>query len=463
MMAELSADLCRTIVEDFLKSSSPCVEAIVREIETLENRRTAETPLYYFKNGKRNDVTLGGRNFFLRASVEYSNPQLTVEEVQGIIAARLLECCGNYYYKYGLRQFNSKDVDEICGMLKKPSEGPIVPFLLNTDEIEPDRYSMNPLKESIVNSGQSAFPVGKVRTEQLEIDQKFVKKYEGSLITESEVERISRYLECCNNSYIEMVDAVKYEHLEILSESFGIDLCLYSMQMPLTILEEESTNGLMHQIIRETHKDYKSIKCFYRCMGRSVKKLTTLLTVPHSVKGYASKRAARGKIYFDGTKLKQVKVNYRTTLLYENGVDPSDISIAKAEDNFTVEANKLRDYNFKETPSSPQFFLYSLASPEDSVLWHGIGVFGASELLKSYTTTRLACGKDLLIKDLHEKYGITVRLPVQFNLVPKHMWVHPVHRNIDASIGCIDNLETLASFGMKIEHLPNDQYIRDLD
>ncbi len=462
-MFELTADLCRTILEDFLKSSSPCVEALVREVATYENRRTAKTPLYYFKNGKRKDVTLVGHNFFLRSSVEYSNPQLTVEEVQGIIAARLLECCGNYYYKYGVRKFNSKDVDEICEMLKKPSEGPIVPFLLNTDEIEPDRYSMNPLKESLVNSGQSAFPAGKVRTEQLKIDQKFVKKYEGSLITESEIERISRYLGCCNNSYIEMVDAVKYEHLETISESFGIDLCLYSMQMPLTILEREHTNGLLHQIIKETHRDYESIKCIYRCMGRSVKKLTTLLTVPHSVKGYASKRAARGRVYFDGTKLKNVKVNYRTTLLYENGVDPSDISIAKASDNFRVEGDKLTAYDFKETPSSPQFFLYSLASPENAALWHGIGVYGASELLKSYTTTRLACGKDLLIKDLHEEYGITEKLPVQFNLVPKDMWVHPIHRNIDASIGCVDNLEDLASFGMKMEHLPNEKYIRNLE
>jgi len=462
MMSELSADLCRTILEDFLKSSSSCVEAIVKEIVALEQRRTAKTDLYYFKNGKRNDVTLGGHNFFLRSSIEYSNPQLTVEEVQGIIAARLLECCGNYYYKYALRQFSSKDFDEICEMLKKPSEGPIVSFLLNTDEIEPDRYSMNPLKESLVNSGQSAFPAGKVRTEQLKIDQKFVKKYEGSLITGSEIERISRCLGCCHNSYVEMVDTVKYQHLEKLSESFGIELCLYSMQMPLSILEEERADGLLHQIIKETHKDYESIECIYRCMGRSIKKLTSLLTAPHSPKGYASKRAVRGRIYLDGDKLREIKVKYRTTLLYENGVDPSDISIAKADDNFMVEASKLTEYNFKETPSSPQFFLYSLASPENAALWHGIGVYGASELLKSYTTTRLACGKDLIIKDLHKKYDIAGRIPVQFNLIPKYMWVHPIHHNVDASIGCVDDLEDLAKFGMKIEHLPNEKYIRDL-
>ena len=42
--------------------------------------------------------------------------------------------------------------------LKKPPQGIVVPFLLNTDDVEPDRYSMNPLKHSLVESGQSAFP-----------------------------------------------------------------------------------------------------------------------------------------------------------------------------------------------------------------------------------------------------------------------------------------------------------------
>jgi hypothetical protein len=257
-----------------------------------------------------------------------------------------------------------------------------------------------------------------------------------------------------------MVDAVKYEHLQSLSESFSIDLIIPTMRMPLTILENETTEGLLHHIIRETHKDYQSFENVYKCMGRSMKSLTTLLTVPHSPKGYASKRAARGRIYFDGTKLKSVKVDYKTTQLYPNAIDPNDISIAQGDDSFTVEANKLVNYSYKETPSSPQFFLYSLASPEDAVLWHGIGAFGASELLKSYTTTRLACRKDSLIKDLKEKYGITAKAPLQFNLVPKHMWFHPVHRNIDASIGCIQDLSFLANLGMRMEHLPTEQYVR---
>jgi hypothetical protein len=195
-------------------------------------------------------------------------------------------------------------------------------------------------------------------------------------------------------------------------------------------------------------------------MGRSMKNLTTLLTVPHSGKGYASKRAVRGRIYFDGAKIKNLKVDYKTVLLYPNAIDPGDVSVAKADDTFTVDGSKLADYDFRETPSSPQFFLYSLASPENAVLWHGIGAFGASELLKSYTTTRVACAKELLIKGLSEKYGVTTKIPLQFNLVPKHMWFHPVHRNIDASIGCVQNMKDLADLGMKMEHLQTDQYIR---
>jgi hypothetical protein len=453
--------LARIIVEDFLKSSWPCVEALVKELATFKEEKARKASMFRFEKGQRSDFTLDGGHFFLRSSVEYSNPQLTVEEVQGIMAARLLEVCGNYFHERGLHEVTAKDLDEICAILKKPPLGLIVSFLLNTDDIEADRYSMNPLKESIVTSGQSAFPCATVRTEKLQIDDKFVQKYEGSLFCRGEVNRVARHLKTCNNSYMDMVDAVKHEHLENLSESFGIALGIPSIRLPLTALEKETTEGLLHHIIRETHKDYESIERVYNCMGRSMKNLTTLLTIPHSPKGYASKRAARGRIYFHDAKLKSVKVDYKTTQLYPNAIDPNDVSIAQAEGTFTVEAAKLTDYSYKETPSSPQFFLYSLASPEDAVLWHGIGAFGASELLKSYTTTRLACQRGSLIKDLTEKYNITPKPPLQFNLVPKHMWFHPIHRNIDASIGCMQDLKFLADLGMKMEHLPTSQFIRE--
>mgnify|MGYP007042358813 FL=1 len=428
------------------------------ELHRFEGDKSREIRFLRVKKGQVSEITFDGDHFFLRSSAEYSNPQLTVEEVQGIIAARLLEVCGNYFYLYEFHETSKEDVTEICKMLEEPPKGKMVSFLLNTDDVEPDRYSINPLKESIVESGQSAFPSAFVKTGGLKIDEEFMKKYEGALISGFEAKLIEDHLANCENSYMNMVDRVKYEHLEVLSESFGIDLCLPMMRMPLTILEKECTNDLLHYIIGETHKDYESIERVYNCMGRSMKNRTTLLTVPHSKKGFGSKRAARGKIYFEGTKLKNIRVTYQTTPLYPNAIDPADISIAKAEDQFTVDGDKLINYDFNETPSSPQFILYSLGSPEDTALWHGIGEFGASQLVKSYTSTHLASAKDSMI-DL-KKYGVTPKIPLQFNIVPESIWFHPMHRNIDASIGCVENLEDLAKVGIKLEYLLPQEYTR---
>jgi hypothetical protein len=224
--------------------------------------------------------------------------------------------------------------------------------------------------------------------------------------------------------------------------------------MPIETLQGETKNDLLHYIIRETHRNYESISQAYACMRRSMTKRTTLLTVPHSKKGYGSKRAARGKLHFEGTQLKNVNIKYETTRLYPNEIDPEDVSIAKGEDSFTVTGEELADYRFSETPSSPQFFLYSLASPENAVLWHGIGAFAAPKLLQSYISVREASMKGEPVRDLHQKYGVSTEVPLQLNLVPEHMWIHPVHRNIDASVGCVEKLETLACRGMKIEKLP---------
>jgi len=447
-------DLCRMLTEDFLKSSWQCVKAIVEKLASFKDEKQGKpVSLFRFKNGQKTNATFDGSRFFLRGSVEYSNPQLTVEEVQGIIGARMLEACGNYFAYYGLHEPNTSDVTEICEALKKPSEEPIIAFLLNTDEIEADRYSMNPLKESIVASGQSAFPVAYIKTEQLKLDQQFVSKYEGTLISKSEAELISRQLDSAKGSYLDFVDSVKYAQMEELSEIFGIDLSLYALRMPLTTLQAEAKGDLLHHIISESHRDYESVSQAYDCMGRSMTNRTTLLTVPHSKKGYGSKRAARGKIHFEDAKLESVSVKYRTTQLYPNAIDPKDVSVAKAEDAFTVTGEKLADYDFSETPSSPQFFLYSLGSPENAAVWHGVGAFAAPKLLRSYASVRSACRTGKLFKDLEEKYGVKTEVPLQFNLKPESMWVHPVHRNIDASIGCVENLAELARRGMKLEHL----------
>jgi len=262
------------------------------------------------------------------------------------------------------------------------------------------------------------------------------------------------------DNYMDMVDAVKYKQLAALSEDLGIDLCLPSIRMPITSLENEKKDDLLHYIISESHRDYESVNQIYEYMGRSIKKRTTLLTVPHSEKGYGSKRIVNGRLYFNDNELDGVKVKYTTKTLYPNAIDPEDVSIAKADASFIIDGSKLNNYDFNETPSSPQFFLYSLASPEDAVIWHGIGAFGASELVKSYTTLRNACATNSVFRNFHETFGFSVKLSLQFNLIPEKLWFHPVHRNIDASIGCVEKLHDLINIGIRMEYLQTDKYVR---
>jgi hypothetical protein len=375
-----------------------------------------------------------------------------VEEVQGIVAARLLEVCGNYFHEKGLHGPEAGDFAELCERLKKPPQGRIVAFLLNTDDVETDRYSMNPLKQSIVTSGQSAFPAAYVKTANLKLDEQFVAKYGGTLISKAEAELISAHLTNSNGSYLDFSDSVKYDQLEALSDVFGMDLSLPALRMPLATLQAETKDGLLHRIISETHKDFDSVKQAYECMGRSIANRTTLMTVPHSRLGYGSKRAARGKLRFNGNKLESVTVTYKTTKLYPNAIDPDDVSVAQAQDSFNVAGERLADYSFGETPSSPQFFLYSLGSPENAALWHGVGAFASPQLLQSYSSVRAVCREERMFKGLRD-FGVRTEVPMQLNLSPDSMWVHPVHRNIDASIGCVENLMDLARMGMKIEHL----------
>src|SRR4030043_178648 len=133
----MTDDLCRMLVDEFLKSSWSCVKTIVEKLAGFkEEKNRKPVSLFRFKNGHRVNSTFEGNNFFLRGSVEYSNPQLTVEEVQGIIGTRMLETCGNYFHTYGLHKPDAKDVAQVCEALKKPPEGRIIPFLLNTDDVE---------------------------------------------------------------------------------------------------------------------------------------------------------------------------------------------------------------------------------------------------------------------------------------------------------------------------------------
>ncbi len=352
-----------------------------------------------------------------------------------------------------MHQPGKDDVAALCELLKKPPEGLVVPFLLNTDDVEADRYSINPLKHSIVASGQSAFPAANVKTDQLKVDEAYVKKYDGALISKGEAELISEELRNSNGSYLDFCDSVKYRQLEGLSKFFGMNLSLFALRMPLSTLQTENKDGLNTPHHSESHHDYQAIEEAYTCMGRSMTKRTTLLTIPHSKKGYGSKRAARGKVHFEENKLLDVTVKYKTTKLYPNAMDPEDVAVAECDDSFTVIGEKLADYSFQETPSSPQFFLYSIASPEDAAVWHAVGSFAAPQLLQSCTSARTACREGKLIKNLSEKYQINLDVPLQFNLAPEGEWSHPIHRNIDASIGSVDDLPDLAHRGMKLEYL----------
>jgi hypothetical protein len=448
------ADNCRLLLEDFLRTSFSAVKLLVEEATAAKNQKTnRKVTLFRYIHGKKVFEPFADEHFFLRGSVEYANPQLTVEEVQGVVGTRMLETCANHFCENGLHQPGESDFKAILELLKKPPEGFIVPFLLITDDVEPDRYSMNPLKKSIMDSGQSAFPVANVKTDQLKIDDAFVRKYLGKLISQKEAELIKEYLVSSNGSYLDFVDTIKYVQLSEISKLCGIDLSLFSLRMPLSTLKTEGKDGLLHYIISQSHINYASIEQAYTCMGRSMSKRTTLLTIPHSPTGFGSKRAARGKLHFDDGKFLSANVRYTKTALYPNDIDPQDVSMAVCEDNFTVTAEKLSDYSFQETPSSPQFFLYSLGSPEDAAIWHGVGATGATQLIKSYSSARAACKQGKLFKDISQKFNIKMDVPLQFNLTAEGMWSHPTHGNIDASIGSVEDLSDLVRRGMRLEYL----------
>jgi hypothetical protein len=448
------ADYCRLLLEDFLKNSFVTVKVLVKGAEATRGLTPdRKVTLFRMEQGRKVCVNFNDEHFYLRCSVEYSNPQLTVEEVQGIIGTKLLVAAANYYLERGLHEPSADDVTALSELLKKPNGGYIVPFLLNTDDVEADRYSMNPLKQSIVDSGQSAFPVVNVTTAGLKIDEAYAKKYDGSLISRQECDLISEGLRESKGSYIDFCDAIKYNQVVYLSEFFGMDLSFYSLRMPLSTLKAENKDGLVHYIISESNRDYNSVETAYTCMGRSMKNRTTLLTIPHSTKGYGSKRAARGKLHFEDTRFLDVKVTYKTTPLYPNDIDPNDVAVAVCNDSFSVAGDKLSSYSYTETPSSPQFFLYSMASPEDAAIWHGVGAGGAAALLESYANARKVVREGKFLNELNQRFHLNIKVPLQFNLAPDGLWSHPIHNNVDASIGSVSDLADLARRGMRLEHL----------
>ena len=94
----MSEDYCRLLLEDFLKTSFNSIKVLVESLPAFRaEKRSRQITLFHFVNGKKINVQFDGDRFYLRGSVEYTNPQLTVEDVQGIIGTRLLEVCANYF------------------------------------------------------------------------------------------------------------------------------------------------------------------------------------------------------------------------------------------------------------------------------------------------------------------------------------------------------------------------------
>jgi hypothetical protein len=441
------------LIDSFLKQSRSAVDAVLMELRHFIGEEQGDLTFYVMEGNKRKEVHLGKGHFFLRASAEYANPQLTLEELQGIIAARLLETCCSHMAKNNVTEPSQSDLEEIAEMLKKPSNGTIVPFLLNTDDVEPDRYSINPLRASIVESGQSAFPSASVVTDRLNVDPSFLAKYDGSLVSREDVASIEMHLKEGPANYLDFVDAVKYEMLRRTSEVVGIDLCIPAYRMPLDVLKKEKPGQPMHKLVQDSHHDYDTIGTIYELMGRNLgKRKTLLLAVPHSPKGFGSKRAAQGSIVFEQDRFDQIKVQYKTTLLYANELDveETDVSVAKADDNLSVNVEKIANYDYSQTPSSPQFALYDALSPEDAAIWHGIGVFGGVELIRSIVSVRSACLRKAVLGDVACRGN---KPPLQLNLIPDKMWRHPKYGNIDASVGCVQDLAGLANTGIHVAPL----------
>ncbi len=449
----MMSDPVLSLVENFLKQSRSAVDALLLELHHFIGEEQGDLAFFVMEGNTKRETRLAKKHFFLRASAEYANPQLTLEELQGVIAARLLETCCCYMAKNSVTELSPSDFAEISEMLRKPPRGAIVPFLLNTDDVEPDRYSINPLRASIADSGQSAFPAASVTTDKLSVDPSFLAKYEGSLVSRDDITLIETHHKEGPGSYLDFVDSVKYDMLKKASEVIGIDLCIPTYRMPLDVLKKEKPGQPMHKLIQESHHDYDTIGCIYELMGRNLgKRKTLLLTVPHSPKGFGSKRAVQGSIAFKQDRFDQIKVQYKTTLLYANELDKeeTDVSAARADDNFAVEAEKIVNYDYSQTPSSPQFALYDVLSPEDAAIWHGIGVFGSMELIRSIVSVRSASLRKAVLSEVDCRGN---KPPLQLSLLPDKMWRHPKYGNIDASVGCVQDLAGLMNTGICVEPL----------
>jgi len=431
-----------TLLGNFLKGSRPSVDALVRAFESKADSKDPSVPMVRLRDGRREELQTPRGAFHLRTSVEYASPNVTLEELQGIVLARLLEVTATYLSEHHSADLGEADLQEMARRLEAPGGERVVPFLMNVDDIEPDRYSVNPLRASIVETGQSGRAVAFVETEGLRVDPAFLDRYRGSLVTDSDIREIEAELgRGPGTSYVDFVDRVKYAQLGRLSAQLGIDLALPSYRMPLETLQGESKTGVLHRIVSACHTDLATITSVYRLFGREITHRKTLMpSVPHGPGHLGSKRAVRGVLSFQGDHLKEIEVHYLPSPLYPNEIDHSDLASVKAEARFHVPSERMVDYDFRETPASPQFAIYMVASPEDGAIWHGVGKYAAMQLIQSYTNFHRAVAAGDAFRGIPLPHRPD---PPQWDIVAGKMLCHPKFGNIDASVGCVPELPQL--------------------
>ncbi len=430
------------LLDSFLEVSWPSVESLARSLDGSRSRAPERAELFRFRGARREAVTLPASAFVLRTSVEYANPQVTLEELQGIVLARMLEVTAPFARDHPAGRPQVQDRAEMCRELAEPPRGPVIPFVMNVDDIEPDRYSVNPLRASIVASGQSARAVSDVETAGLEVDRAFVEKYRGSLVSDEDVRVIEEELGTGGSvPYVDFVDRVKYRQLASLSERLGIDLGIPALRMPLATLRTESTRGVVHRLVSAAHRDLATLRRLYELFGREFGRRKTLLpAVPHAPGKVASKRLARGKVVVDAERIDHVEVRYAPGPLYPNEVDKTDVAQAVGDGALTVDLAQLQEFDFRKTPSSPQFALYMLASPEDGAIWHGVGRYAGVQIIETYTAFHRACRDEPVFASVATDCPAD---PPQWDLVAEGMLAHPRWKNIDASVGTVENLAEL--------------------
>lgn len=450
----------RLLVELF-RTSRPSIEALAAKLRAEEERSHRNLPLFRYEGSRRIRVSAPPSAFYLRTSVEYASPQLTLEELQGILLARLLEVAGAFVADHPHADPEPSDIRAMRSALERPPTGRVVPFLMNVDDIEADRYSVNPLRRSIVESGQSAKAVAEVRCAGLALDDRFLRKYSGSLVTAEDAAEIRTFLQAEEiERYVDLVDATKYAQLARLSGRWGIDLGIPALRMPLTVLEAESTSGPLHRLISAVHAGPDSLARIYDYFGRSFRHNPTFLPViPHAPDGSASKRLASGGYRLHDHVPTGVRVSYGSRPLYPNEVDPSDVAWATAEATVEVPWTRLTRYDYRATPASPQFALYMLLSPEDGALWHGVGRYAGAQIVRSYTAFHAACHRG----EPFEGVSLECRPdPLQWDLVADSMLRHPVFGNIDASVTCVPHLEEGAIRSVVLRVLADPLGVRSL-